>query len=277
MKRKRFSLGLSAVTAAALLLSAATVGAAAEEQTALPDAYSSRDLGYVTSVKSQQFNSCWAFASMATLESTLLRAGYKTEDMSTDHLNMWATAHNNGTGWQRGVSSDGYPNIALGYLTSWQGGVFVSDAGDLSIFDPISSDDVPVDLARYGVTSVKYLFKDKPEDIKRCIMEHGGVYSSYAHTASCLSADRLSYYMPPNYTGGYSGHSIEVVGWDDTYPRESFNGLANTLPQNNGAWLIKTAGVTTTTWAATFGCHTRTPISSRKIQSLLQPDRRRAD
>ena len=58
MKRKRFSLALSAATAAALLLSAATTGAAAEEQTALPDAYSSRDLGYVTSVKSQQYSSC---------------------------------------------------------------------------------------------------------------------------------------------------------------------------------------------------------------------------
>ena len=239
MKRKRFSLALSAATAAALLLSAATAGAAAEEQTALPDAYSSRDPGYVTSVKSQQYNSCWAFASMATLESTLLRAGYETEDMSTDHLNMWATTHKDGTGWQRGVTSDGYPNIALGYLTSWQGGVFASDADGLSIFNPIVSDDVPVDLARYGVTSVEYLFKNMPEDIKRCIMEHGGVYSSYAHAAECMSADKLSYYMPPNYSGGYSGHSIEVVGWDDTYPRENFSALSYTLPQNNGAWLIK--------------------------------------
>ena len=239
MKRKRFSLALCSVSAAALLLGIATVGASAEEQPGLPAAYSSRDLGYVTSVKMQKFNSCWAYASMATLESTLLRAGYETEEMSTDHLNIWATAHDDGSGWQRGVINDGYPNIALGYLTSWQGGVFVSDTDELSVLDPVTSDELPVGPVRYGVTSVEYLFRDKPQDIKRCIMEHGGVYSSYGHTGSCLSADGLSYYLPPNYKGSYGGHSIEVVGWDDNYPRESFNALADELPQHNGAWLIK--------------------------------------
>ena len=239
MKRKRFSLALCTAAAAALLLSAATVGASAEEQAGLPDAYSSRDLGYVTSVKSQQFNSCWAFASMATLESALLRAGYETGDMSTDHLNIWATTRDNGSGWQRGVANDGYPAIALGYLISWQGGVFASDTGGLSIFDSVTGDELPPAPVRYGVTAAEYLFKDKPEDIKRCIMEHGGVYSSYGHTAACLSRDGLSYYLPPDYKGGYSGHSIEVVGWDDNYPRENFNALSDTLPQQNGAWLIK--------------------------------------
>lgn len=205
------------------------------EDNALPESYSSLDLGFVTPVKSQIYSSCWAFASMATLESALLRGGFYTEDMSTTHLNLWATPHADGTGWQRRVDEDGYPCIPLGYVTSWQGGVFESDVSDLSLFDGLTSDDIPTGSARYGVTAVRYLQKDSPDEIKRSIMDNGGVYASYGQTYACFSSDSLSYYMPHDYSGSYIGHSIEVVGWDDNYPKENFK----TAPENNGAWLIK--------------------------------------
>lgn len=241
MKRILCKRAVCTALAAATLLSAGTLCASAEEapqENTLPAAYSSRDLGYVTSVKSQHYSSCWAFASMATLESALLRSGYAAEDMSTDHLNMWATTRSDGTGWQRSVATDGYPYIALGYLTSWQGGVFASEVPDLSIFHPVSGDELPTGLAHYGVTSVRYLTKDEPDVIKRCVMDYGGVYVSYGHNGSFLSADKTAYFMPPDFSGSYSGHSIELVGWDDNYPRENFN-PNNALPQNNGAWLLK--------------------------------------
>ena len=87
MKRISCMKAVCMTLAAATLLGTGTLCAAAEEepqQSSLPAAYSSRDLGYVTSVKSQHYSSCWAFASMATLESALLRSGYAAEDMSTD-------------------------------------------------------------------------------------------------------------------------------------------------------------------------------------------------
>lgn len=204
----------------------------------LPSSYSSRDLGYVTPVKSQIYSSCWAFASLATFESMLLRQGFAIDDMSTTHLNLWATPHSDGTGWIRGVQSDGYPVIPLGYLTSWQGGVFQSEVSDLVLSDTTGSDNIPTDLARFGVTSVKYHYKNQPDEIKRSVMDYGGVYTSYAHTSSCYGTDGVSYYMPPGYSGYYIGHSIEIVGWDDNYPKESFNGRGS-LPKENGAWLIK--------------------------------------
>ena len=148
MKRRSFSKILCTFLAGTLTLSVGMIGVDAAQiddsfvsaETAspatgdgLPRAYSSRDLGFVTSVKSQYGQSCWAYASMATLESMLLRLGYNVADMSTDHLNLWATTRSDGTGWQRDIGSDGYPNIALGYLSSWQGGVLQSDAGDVSL------------------------------------------------------------------------------------------------------------------------------------------------
>ena len=209
-----------------------------DEGDELPSSYSSRDLGYVTPVKSQIYNSCWAFAGLATFESMLLRMGFEIEDMSTTHLNLWATRHSDGTGWLRDVESDGYPVIPIGYLTSWQGGVFQSEVSDLVLSNTSTADEIPTDLARFGVTSVKYHYKDQPNEIKRSVMDYGGVYTSFAHTASCYGTDGVSYYMPPGYTGYYTGHSIEIVGWDDNYPKESFNGRG-TLPSENGAWLIK--------------------------------------
>lgn len=258
MKRFRLLQGVCALTAAVLTLGTATVGAQAAHiddkapvaaaapaktaEGAYPSSYSSRDLGYVTSVKSQAYSSCWVYASLAVLESALLRAGFYTEDMSPDHMNIWATPHSDGTGWQRSVTADGYPSIPLGYLTAWQGGIFQSEVGGLSVYDGnVSSDALPDVAARYGTTSIEFLTRDNPGEIKRCIMTYGGVYSSYAHAGACLGTDGYSLYMPSGYNGSYMGHSIEVVGWDDSYPRERFNADDKKLPAQNGAWLMKSS------------------------------------
>ena len=251
MKRKAFKRALCA-SLAAVLAAGGSIGAsaaaldsepvaedsAAASSDGLPAFYSSRDLGYVTTVKSQFANSCWAFAAMATLESFLLRHGEAVGDMSTTQLNMWATDRSNGKGWIRNIASYGYPSIAPGYLTSWQGGVLQADLENDTLDYDTPGDAVPIDLARYGVTAVRYLTKSNPADIKRAIIDNGGVYTSYAMAVDYLSDDGLSYYMPPGTVGG-AGHSIEVVGWDDDYPRESFNAVDGVLPDADGAWLIK--------------------------------------
>lgn len=239
---KRFTLKTTICSALVLTVafSAGTIGAAAAEDNELPSYYSSRDLGYVTSVKTQFHSTCWVYAGLATYESLLLKNGIETEDMSPAHLNIWSTPHEDGTGWTRSIYGDGYPKIPLGYFTSWQGPVFSSDEGDLPLDESIKSDDIPTDLARYGITSAMYLTNSDRNTIKRCIIDYGGVYTSYCHSVACFNQgeDKVSYYMPKNYSGG-AGHSVEVVGWDDDYPLENFNGIDGSRPQNNGAWLIK--------------------------------------
>ena len=241
---KRFSVKKTACCAllCSVIICSGGIGAAASDDTDnLPSYYSSRDLGYVTSVKDQEYNSCWAYASLATYESFLLKNGLEIEDMSTDHLNIWATTHSDGTGWIRDVTLDGYATIAPGYFTSWQGGVLKSQASDISLYQGLTSDDINTGLARYGITSIQYLKKGNFSEIKRAIMENGGVFSSYAHSAACLNSDRISYFMPTGYAGGYSGHSIEVVGWDDNYSKDLFKEVNGVKPENDGAWLIKSS------------------------------------
>ena len=240
MKRYALKTTVCSALILAFAVSAGSVGAAAAENNELPGYYSSRDLGYVTPVKSQFRSTCWAYAGLATYESLLLRNGIEIGEMSAAHLNIWSTPHEDGTGWSRSIYGDGYPKIALGYFTSWQGGVLIPEGGDFPLDESETSDDIPTDLARYGVTSVKYLTNSDRDTIKRCIIDYGGVYTSYCHSLACFNkgSDKVSYYMPKDYSGG-AGHSVEVVGWDDDYPLENFNGNDGSLPQNNGAWLIK--------------------------------------
>ena len=207
--------------------------------TSLPSKYSSRDLGYVTEIKQQKYNECWAVSGISVFESKLLKEGFSVQNMSFDHLNIWATKHENGKGWQRSYKDGGYSWSAIGYLTSWQGGVETEDLGDFDIISGITSDDIDISLAKYGTTSVEYLSKNDTDSIKRAIMENGGVYGAYATSASCLSTDRLSYFMPESYSGSSINHGVEIVGWDNNYARSNFNGSVGEKPKKPGAWLAR--------------------------------------
>lgn len=204
-----------------------------------PSSYSSKDLGYVTDVKSQKHSDCWAFAGLASFESKILRSGIQTDSMSENILNLWATKRKNSTGWQRDIFNDGYAEMVTGYLTSWQGAVEANLVEPVDMSGTVTGDDVPVNLAKYGVTSLKYVNGSDKNEVKKSIIDNGGLYASYSHSNQCQSSDMISYYMPPDFLGGGTGHAIEIVGWDDNYKKESFNAVENTLPQNDGAWLIK--------------------------------------
>lgn len=208
-----------------------------ETDNTFPESYSSKDLGYVTSIKSQAYNDCWAYAGMAAFESKLLRSGFVTQSMSESHLNIWATTRENGTGWQRGFQDSGYAEISLGYLTSWQGGVEASKVEDEDFLDGRNGDSLPTNLADYGVTAVKYL--ETRTDVKQAITDNGGVYASYGYTPNCETNDYVSYFLPQSYMGSTTGHAIEIVGWDDNYSVDNFKMINGEKPKNNGAWLIK--------------------------------------
>lgn len=251
MKYKPFFRMLIVLSAATLL--AGTVGVSASAATIdpdeliaaesvaetatqndLPTSYNSAALGYITPVKNQQFNDCWAYSAMGTLESKLLRMGIATDDMSVPHINMWATTRSNGKGWIRSILEPAYCSTAPGYLTAWQGGVWERDAQDISLNWDIKGDEMPTDRARFGVTSLRYVSRNNPDEIKRAIMENGGVTTGYSHNGIYMQSS-ISYFMPSSYSDHLSGHQIEVIGWDDNYSKNNFN----VTPNNNGAWLCK--------------------------------------
>lgn len=214
------------------------VQAAAVKYDNLPSKYSSADLGYVTDIRNQKYENCWAHAGIGAFESKLLREGFNIGNMSVDWANVWATMRLDGKGWQRSYRSAGYTNIFPGYLASWSGGILESDADPVDFSKDIYGDMAPVGLARYGATSIRYLSKSDPDQIKKSIMDNGGVSTSYAYTNRCCK-NNVSYYMPESYLESYIGHSVEIVGWNDNYPKSRFGAYKNIRPQNNGAWLVR--------------------------------------
>ncbi|MGN1051420.1 MAG: dockerin type I domain-containing protein, partial [Acutalibacteraceae bacterium] len=88
------------------------------------------------------------------------------------------------------------------------------------------------------------------ESVKRAIYEYGAVNTSYHSDTKYYSSDWNSYYCPVS-TNNIMGHSISIVGWDDSYSKENFTvtvssttgsgTVVNTkyTPENDGAWLIK--------------------------------------
>lgn len=211
----------------------------------LPSSYSSRDLGYTTDVRQQSSNTCWAYCSLATLETLLLKSGESTGHLSPEHMNVWGSMEADGTGWQREdlVNDGGYSYIPMGYLTSWSGPL--KD----SCF-PVGTDKSEYDTANslyapdYGVTAIKYITQDTPiETVKSYIMDYGAVVANFnADTVKYLNSASDAFYCSDTTiaTSSLYGHAVSVVGWDDNFAKENFStSSSGDTPANDGAWLIK--------------------------------------
>lgn len=185
----------------------------------LPSSYSSRDLGYTTSVKTQYGDLCWAYASVASLESLLLKNGIFEGDLTIDDLDAWGSYLENSEGWQRNTKQAGYTYIPIGYYTSWNG--------------PLTENQTK---PKYGATSVRFFGKNDMDAIKTAIMEYGAVTSNLNWQSTAMSKDQNSYCLTDK-INVMSGHTVSVVGWDDNYSREHFDG--NYYVYNDGAWLCK--------------------------------------
>ncbi len=211
----------------------------------LPKSYSSKDLGYTTPVRQQDTNTCWAYSSLATFETLLLKSGETVEHFSPQHMNIWGTTENSGLGWQReDLNFDGgYSYIAMGYLSSWNGPLLESEL-------PVGSDRDAYDNANsryspdYGVTKIKYVDRKTPvETIKSYIMDYGAVLANYnADTDRFMNSETDSFYCSDETipTNALQGHAVSIVGWDDNYPKEKFStSNSGDTPNENGAWLFK--------------------------------------
>lgn len=202
----------------------------------IPTKYSSVDMGHVSSVKDQgSLGSCWTFSAMSQMESLLLKKGYGEYDLSEEHLNHWATLRENDTGWNRLYTDGGFQSIPLGYFTSWSGPRNEADIPYRQFDNTPFSEIDKLGKTSFGVTQAERI-GNNPNDIKNAIMENGSISTSYSDHSKYYNINKTAYFCP-NYTKSVSGHSISVVGWDDTYSKDNFNSLYK--PKNDGAWLIK--------------------------------------
>ena len=219
------------------------VGGELEPEEALPSSYSAVDKGYVTPVRKQKYNTCWAYCSTATLESRILSMGDMTDHLSTMHMNYWGTTTPDGKGWQRVYYGGGFPYIALGYLTSFgafNDSLFPEDMTEED-YRERGGDFYPHHIA----SSIIYLNANDRDTVKTAIYEYGGVIGNF-HYDSAMSYNGAYYCDTPGLlTRQLYGHAIEIVGWDDAFSASSFN--PDHQPSSDGAWLCKNS------WGESFG------------------------
>ena len=208
----------------------------------LPSRYNSAELGYVTPV-SDQLNGdyCWAFSTIAVLESCIAKATGLQYDFSENNLinlnKKYSSYGLNVTG-QAGNAIN-----ALGYLLSWLGPVNENDdAYDVdSKISPVLNSLMHVQNVLF--LDMKYDDSDR-NSIKEAIMRYGAVGTSIYWMQLYPLQNSSSYYHFSD-EPALANHAITLVGWDDNYSKDNF-GLT---PPGDGAWICKN------TWGTGTGDH----------------------
>ena len=192
--------------------------------------YDMRDYVYLTEVKDQETEgNCWAFASIAALESCILKANGTAYDFSEENLkNIVAMFSDYGNLGAR-PNSGGNLFMAIGYFASWLGPVYEKD--DIYSSNALS---LLYDAVTH-IQNVLFIPRTSPTDndnIKEAIMKYGAVVVNMFYSDAYLSNDGISYYLQE-----YSGmnHEVTIVGWDDNYPKGKFN----TKPPGDGAFIVR--------------------------------------
>lgn len=225
---------------------------------ALPESYSSVEHGYITSVKNQgNTGTCWAHATMAACEASLIKNNGYTKDLNLSELNLAFSSNHTMTdklglfdsktvSLMDYIYSGGNYDQAMITLANWNGVVsedanysqyaseklFLNNAQEFDVFNKESQ--YSYDEAH--LSNCYVVSGDDINTVKKCLLEFAAGATHI--NADNYNEDTFAYYSPYYLLlTGYE-HGIAIVGWDDNFPKESccIDGI---MPENDGAWLIK--------------------------------------
>ena len=131
------------------------------EEVELPSRYDMRELGRVSPVRDQGlYGTCWAFASLAALETTL--TPQENLVFSPDHMSLCNS-------FSLGQNEGGEYTMAIAYLASWQGPVYESD-------DPYGDGETDETLEARKHLEEAFISTErlKPRSIPRCGLQKAG-------------------------------------------------------------------------------------------------------
>ena len=214
----------------------------------LPSRFDLRDWGWVSPVDNQgDAGSCWAFGSIAAIESAIRRATgfnytfsvnnlYKTELMYSKYGACYLN--------EGGSSINGVAYALSGLGVQWSGSDVYDQLGKIS--DVIYESNESVHVQDVIVIPVKT--NQTTQKIKEAILKYGALAVDYSsdHFYPFYNPETCALYGNETYDGGqtrFPNHSVSVVGWDDSFSRDNFI----ITPPGDGAWIIKNS------WGAEWG------------------------
>lgn len=206
-------------------------------ETKLPSAYDYRENGRSPAVQDQgDLGTCWAFASLTALESSLTPEEYLV--FSRDHMSLNHV-------FDRQQEDGGDYTMAMSYLLSWKGPVLeqqdpYGDGKTDSFLPPVKH-----------VQEIQMLPEKDLEAIKKAVFLYGGVHTPLYFALAdedLTEMDIGQYYRIDTASYCYTGtmqinHDVVIVGWDDQYPKSRFS----TEPAGDGAFLCMNS------WGEDFG------------------------
>jgi C1A family cysteine protease len=215
-----------------------------DRATSYPATFDLRTTGKVSPVKDQNpWGTCWAFATYASLESTLMPAT-PTPDFSEKNLVNLAGFTLTDPLPQ---SAGGNAKMSTAYLTRWNGPVdSATDPYPTTTTGWTTSSTYPPVKHVQNVTIIPgRTSRTDNDNIKGALTRWGAVYASLYWSDTFYNSAYTSYYQPASaadVTPG-SGHAVTIVGWDDAYPAANFN----TAADGPGAWIVKNS------WGTSWG------------------------
>jgi C1A family cysteine protease len=203
----------------------------------LPARFDLRDSGFISPVKDQVVSGpCWAFASMASIESRWLMRGLGEYDLSEQQL-----ASCNG---QTGYTSGGSAQLTSNFFSRLAGPVLETDCP----YNHLQTNCIKKKYSLpFKVLSSEFL-PPTPNVIKRHIMKYGPVVSTVRIENDTLIGSNIheyrnhdDYYNNVDHTLYYPGtkiadHSVAFIGWDDN---KVVTGGPKSPEVEKGAWIVK--------------------------------------
>lgn len=207
----------------------------------IPECYDPRQEQMVTPVRDQQnLALCWDYAGIALMESALLRKGYKGAEADLSELHGAYAAYcqqADGSTFSQFCRRANTRTALFEAALAGMGPVLEAEVPMRQITDDFTLPEKELYRQQYKVLSVSTQPLADTEACKRRILQTGGLMISYysygLYYRDQAKGGDTSYYFP--YATGSLNHTVEVVGWDDTYNTEHFV----KTPPKDGAWLVK--------------------------------------
>ena len=191
------------------------------------------------------FGTCWAFAGTGSFEYAVDKKTGSNTDYSEEHM-IQRLSKNGDTGYQiTSKDTGGNEYMYSGYFTSGYGPV--SDS--LFPYDTTKSalQIIPSILnakSSYRATDVQFfkttddangaLNSETVNTVKQAVYNNGSATCGITWDSSMIQEDKVSYYNNDDNARNDSNHEVLIVGWDDDYSADHFEGVTK-----NGAWLVR--------------------------------------